>query len=239
MISFIIPTLNEEKIIGKTLESLKRYSGEHEIIVSDGNSVDNTVSIAKKYTNQVIVYQGEGRQKISAGRNAGASITKGEYLVFMDADVFILNPDVFFNYAKKRFEENKNLAALCGALRVLPEFETWMDKIVFTSINFYNFLLNNILGIPAASGEFQMIRTEVFKKTIGFDESLPAGEDYEFFRRVKAIGDTRFDNKLVVYHTGRRAHRIGWLKLLCTWNINAISIILFKRAVSKEWTEIR
>ena len=56
MISFIIPTLNEEKTIEKTLKNLSEYFGEKEIIVSDGRSSDKTIEIAKKYTDKVIIH---------------------------------------------------------------------------------------------------------------------------------------------------------------------------------------
>src|SRR5438874_2570272 len=49
MISIIIPTLDEEKVIGRTLSLLKsQLTIPHEIIVSDGASKDKTVEIAKK-----------------------------------------------------------------------------------------------------------------------------------------------------------------------------------------------
>ena len=46
MISIIIPTYNEEKYIGFTLEKLKPLTLPHEIIVTDDKSLDATFSIA-------------------------------------------------------------------------------------------------------------------------------------------------------------------------------------------------
>ena len=45
MISIIIPVVNEEKNISIILENIERLSGEKEIIIVDGGSIDNTVSI--------------------------------------------------------------------------------------------------------------------------------------------------------------------------------------------------
>ena len=71
MISFVIPTLNEMKTIEKTLRSVWGYSGEHEIIISDGNSRDGTVEMARRYTDKVIVHDKPGRQTIAMARNIG------------------------------------------------------------------------------------------------------------------------------------------------------------------------
>ena len=239
MISFIIPTLNEEKIIGKTLLGLKKYSGGSEIIVSDGKSTDKTVEIAKKYANQIALYQGEARQTIAAGRNAGAILARGEYLVFMDADLSILDPDVFFSKALKIFNSDKNITGLTVRIRVFPVLETLADRIVFLVMDYVHFTLNNIFKIGAAAGEFQMVRYSAFKKVGGYDENLVAGEDHEFFQRLSKIGKTRMERSLTVYHTGRRAHKIGWLKLLSIWLGNALSFLFRKKSMSKVWTEIR
>ena len=133
MISIIIPTLNEEKVIKKILENLSRCSGEKEIIVSDGNSSDKTVEIAKQYTNKVIVYAGETRQTIGGGRNVGAGAAKGEFLVFLDADISITDPNDFFSRAESFFLKDKNLVGMTVRIRVLKEIETIGDWIVFRS----------------------------------------------------------------------------------------------------------
>lgn len=49
MISFVVPTLNEVKTIERTLQSLSQFSGDHEIVVSDGNSADGTIELCRKY----------------------------------------------------------------------------------------------------------------------------------------------------------------------------------------------
>ncbi|AEF97132.1 glycosyltransferase family 2 protein [Methanotorris igneus] len=56
LVSVIIPTYNSEKTIGICLESIKNQTYKNiEIIVVDKFSNDNTVEIAKKYTDKVFV----------------------------------------------------------------------------------------------------------------------------------------------------------------------------------------
>ena len=115
MISIIIPTLNEAKIIELTLRMLTAtLTLPHEVIVSDGRSSDRTAELAARYANTVVVFSGEGRQTIAAGRNDGAKAAAGDFLVFLDADCVIPEPDRFFTQALAYFERNPELVGLTG-----------------------------------------------------------------------------------------------------------------------------
>ncbi|NYZ76377.1 glycosyltransferase [Candidatus Micrarchaeota archaeon] len=86
--SIIIPALNEEEYIAKTLESVRRQktSLNYEIVVADNGSEDRTVEIAEKYADKVVVVK---RRGIWIGRNTGAENSRGNVLVFVDADTII------------------------------------------------------------------------------------------------------------------------------------------------------
>lgn len=239
MISFVIPTLNEIKTIGTTLECVAGYTGEHEIIVSDGNSRDGTIEKARGYTDKVIVHEKPDRQTIAMARNIGAAAASGDYLVFLDADVVIPHINEFFGAAEELFRLNKGLVALTGQYKVLPELRTLSDRIMFAMLGLQLRLQNNVLHFGGSGGEFQMVITEAFKRVGGFDESLAAAEDMDLFRRLSNVGRTRFEHALTVYHTGRRAHAIGWRRLLWEWFTNSTSVWFLKRSASKEWKEIR
>ncbi len=240
MISIIIPALNEEKTIEKTLRSileLKDY--EYEIILSDGRSKDKTIEIAQKLGAKVIQYEGTIRQTISNARNLGASIANGDFFVFLDADVIIPDINNFFKKALHLFENEEKLAGLAVRIKVLPELETRADKFIFFVFDHLFLFYNNIIGFGGASGEFQMIRSTFFKKLKGYDETLSAAEDVEMFQRLAKAGKTRSELSLRVMHTGRRAHKIGWPKLLSQWIANGVSVFLFKRSFNQVWEEIR
>ena len=239
MISIIIPTLNEEKIIEKTLKSLKKFQGEYEIIVSDGKSTDRTIEIAKQYADKIIVHEGENRQTIAMGRNLGAAAAKGEYLLFLDADISIPDIDNFFKKALETFNSDPKIVGFTVKLKVIPEMATFWDNFFYNLFNNLFYFLNNFLHIGVSYGEFQMVRADTFKMLDGYNEKLAVAEDNEFFKRLAKAGKTNFDNNLVVFQTGRRAHKIGWPRLLMSWWINQLSVSLFKRSYSKEWKVIR
>ncbi len=84
-ISIVIPTLNEEKNIKKTIAAIKGrlFCKDYEIIVSDGNSIDRTIEYAMAEGARVI------RSKPGKGRalRIGFEAARGEILVSIDADM--------------------------------------------------------------------------------------------------------------------------------------------------------
>lgn len=240
MISFIIPTLNEEAVIEKILGNLGQIkSFPYEIIVSDGGSKDKTAEIAKKHGAKIIVYNGAKRQTIGGGKNAGGAIATGEHLVFIDADCFINDPDEFFEKALKLFALDSQLFGLTVNLKVMKELETFSDKFFFGLVNITHTFNNNLTHTGSASGEFQMIRRDDYLKLGGYNENLIVFEDNDMFIRLARIGRTRMAKELTVFHTGRRAHKIGWPRLLYLWITNALSYAFFKKSTTKEWHPVR
>lgn len=241
MISIVIPTRNEEKILRETLTRLRdglRGGLSAEIIVSDGSSTDGTLAVAREFADRVIEETG-GRHTIGWGRNRGAEAAGGDYLVFLDADVAIPRPAEFFRIALAEFESRPHLVALTAKIKVTPESETWADRIIFWTISQWFRFLNNVCRYGMAGGEFQMIRTPVFRELGGFHEELAAAEDVEMFARLSKKGLTRLSPRLTIFHTGRRAHAVGWPRLLWSWFKNWASMLIFKKSASTEWTPIR
>ena len=86
MISVIVPALNEERALGLTLETLLHQDGVFETILVDGFSEDNTLSIARQYSDVRIIQAGPGR---GIQMNAGAALASGEILLFLHADTLL------------------------------------------------------------------------------------------------------------------------------------------------------
>ena len=235
MISIIIPTYNEEAVIGDTLSRLKSLTLPHETIVTDDGSEDQTIQISKKYADKVLE-AGVRRTTFSVNRIRGAAAAQGDFLVFMDSTTVVLDDlNDFFTRALSHFENDPKLMALTGALWVQPELETTMDRIVYIVFNWVHRFKNNVLHIGESSGKFQMMRRDAFEAVGGFNESLVAREDADMFNKLAKSGRTLCDPKLVIYHSGRRAHAIGWPRLLYTWVIETLWVSLFGKALSTNW----
>ncbi len=225
----------------KILKNLRQISSfDYEIIVSDGGSKDKTREIASGYADKVVVYSGTKRQTIGQAKNLGAKQAAGEFLVFLDADIYVPEPDKFFARALKHFEGDGRLVALSGWLRVFPEMETFGDKIGYGILTNWSLVVNNnILRTGAGCGEFAMIRARDFNKVGGYREDLAVDEDQDLPRRLVKIGRTKTDPQLLLFHTGRRPHAIGWPRLLWQWTTNWLSLVLLNHSADTEWKVIR
>ena len=82
---------NEEKVLGRCLESLKplRDKISCELIIADTGSTDNTMNIAQKYTENVFSFEWTG--DFSAARNSTIEKAKGKWYFFLDADEYLDN----------------------------------------------------------------------------------------------------------------------------------------------------
>ena len=234
MISIIIPTYNEEKYLGKTLENLKLLKLDHEIIISDDMSTDNTAIIARKYTDKVITSKSK-HPTIGANRNAGIRVAMGDMVVFMDSSCMVADPDAFFSRALEQFQKNPKLVGLTGPLAIYPETERWSDRLMYIGFNATTRIKNNILRMGEAPGKFQMVKKSALDKVGGFREDLVTGEDADLFYRLSKIGRTLYDPRLTVYHSGRRAHALGWHRILTTWMIDRLWLTFIGRSKSKDW----
>lgn len=241
MISIIISTLNEVSTIKQTIERLRTIQKiDYEIIVSDGRSKDGTIELAKSLADQVVVYEGTIRQTIADGRNLGGRIAKGEYLLFLDADVRLVEADQFLQTMIDRFEAEPELVAATTRIKILPEVATLTDKVLSTlMIDWPHYVNNNIIKNGSSSGEVQFMRKSAFDQVGGFDEKLVSCEDINMFERLAKIGRTRMFYDLAVYHSGRRFHKVGWFKVLFIWQVNLFHYKFFGKVKSEEWAEVR
>ncbi len=241
-LSVIIPTKNEEKLLTRCLQEFtqplkKEYN--IEIIVSDGGSDDSTIGIAAAFADKIAVHEEKNRkQTIAEGRNRGATLASGDVLIFLNADSFIHEPKEFFELVRRRFLLDPSLLALAVKVEVDPDERKFSDVLFHGFFNLYVRIVNR-LGIGLARGECQIVRRQAFSALGGYNNLLPAGEDFEFYKRLKSYGKVRFDNKLLVFESPRRYRKYGYAKVYKDWTANALSVLLTKHAACEEWEEVR
>lgn len=239
MISIIIPTLREGPFLERTLKNFDSLQIPHEIIITDGGSQDETLSVARKYTDKITVWAEPRRQTFGEAKNAGAALASGTFLVFIDADVVIPEPETFFEEMLTVFERSPKLVAMTVPLKPFVENHSVVDAFFSAPLNWFYIVSNNIFHSGNSSGEFQMVQTEAFRKIGGFGEHLAAGEDNELFRQLATIGRTLSYWKLCVRHSLRRPHKLGWLTTYGIWIKNGLSVALRGKAAYKEWSVVR
>lgn len=92
-LSIIIPVYNTEQTLGRCINSVLQSSlNNFEIILINDGSTDNSANICESYKNsypQQIQVIHQKNQGLSAARNAGLDISKGQYITFIDSDDYI------------------------------------------------------------------------------------------------------------------------------------------------------
>jgi|MDTG01.3.fsa_nt_gb dolichol-phosphate mannosyltransferase len=93
MISIIIPTVNEEKNISKTLNRISsiKFSKKFEIIVVDDLSKDNTEKEVKRFKKKLKIKFIKNKKKLGLGYalKIGYNLAKYNYVLFLDADLAV------------------------------------------------------------------------------------------------------------------------------------------------------
>jgi uncharacterized protein len=171
-ISIIIPTLNEELNIGKTISSALQFPGA-EIIVVDGGSGDGTLDAVKQY--DVITLQTPPGRSVQM--NAGAKRSNGDILLFLHADSLL--PDKYEHCIYDTLALN-NISA--GAFKFKLDDRSNGLKIVEYLANWRSRYLQKPYG---DQGIF--IRRDLFDMLDGFP-NLPIMEEYEFIKRAGRFG---------------------------------------------------
>lgn len=238
--SVIIPALNEEKLIEGVLkqftdEDIKNYN--LELIVSDGGSTDKTLEKVKNYACNVIEHKKQVKQNISQGRNNGASISRGDVLIFFNADTRISDKKKFFDRVFEILQDEK-IAAIACPIYVFPEEQRFIDKAFHTFYNNYVIILNKFF-MGMGRGECHIVRRSLFEKENGYDEKLFAGEDFDLYKRLHRHGKIHFMRDIPIYESPRRYRRFGYFKVVYDWLKNSIWVTLFHKSSSSEWEAVR
>jgi glycosyltransferase involved in cell wall biosynthesis len=181
-ISLVVPVLNAIRFLPKTIPSFMtaaRHSQGVEIICVDNGSTDGSFEYLANLVTEGIRLERRERVAISAVRNFGASLGKGDFLSFIDADCLI-RP----NY----FDEAIQTLSSTGAAATGYEVETPADPHWIESTW-------GALHYSGHSGEVRylnsgnfFLRHEAFDEVGGFREDLQTGEDSEIGQRLLRAG---------------------------------------------------
>jgi glycosyltransferase involved in cell wall biosynthesis len=87
LFSFVVPSYNRVRLIGRTLESLlAQTEPSFELIVVDDGSTDDTEAVVRGFTDARLRYFRKDNGERGAARNFGTAKARGEYLNFFDSD---------------------------------------------------------------------------------------------------------------------------------------------------------
>jgi glycosyltransferase involved in cell wall biosynthesis len=177
-ISVIIPTYNHARYLPDSIESaLGQTLKPHEVIVVDDGSVDNTSEVVGRYP---VTYLRPPHGGLSAARNAGIRASTGDWIAPLDADDYWLPRKLELQAAAARQAPfcycATNMFYTDGHTEFRPYYDHGQVKTILRHHNCID---------PSAV----LIRKDLLVQVGGFNESMPAAEDWEAWLKLARVCD--------------------------------------------------
>ncbi|MCL4428126.1 MAG: glycosyltransferase [Deltaproteobacteria bacterium] len=228
MVSIIIPAHEEEKYIGASIERLLGQKGivfikknenradfggtetegktvcELTVVVTHGE--DDTEGAVSKYADRGVNLISDNFSGVSEARNIGASVSRGDVFLFLDADT-LLN-DGFI----KRLDDFKDKRDFIGTSRLLPDINTAKARIFMFGNNIAHIISKTSMALI-------FCHKDVYKKVGGFDERMQAGEDLKFINIAlkNKFGKFKYLGGISAVTSMRRFEINGYFKTAMEW----------------------
>jgi glycosyltransferase involved in cell wall biosynthesis len=207
-VSVVIPTYNMANHICDTIDCVLNQSfQDHEIIVVDDGSEDNTKNILMPYINgEKIKYIYQQNKGVSSARNKGLNLANGEYVAFLDADDK-WDKDFLFEMVTL-IEKGLCDWAICDNYHVELDINGKEISRVFvnrphilenTKELFFLLLEKDLIGGPSKV----LAKKECFLSIGGFDEKLRMREDWDIWIRMSKFNLGLLDKPLFFYYARR------------------------------------
>jgi glycosyltransferase involved in cell wall biosynthesis len=220
-LSFVVPTLNEERHVGHLLSDIGRQTRRpQEVILVDAGSDDNTVAVAEGFAGVRVLH---GHRPVARGRNLGGRSASGDVVVFLDADVRL--PEAFLERFLEAFLRRR-LDIACP-MYVAHESTPALERF-HRAFNVATRAFQGVL--PSGAGICVAVRGGLFRQSRGFDPRLKF-DDIELIRRLSP--GRRFGIvKEKVFVADRRYRERGVARTILEYSLMALLFALGKF----EWT---
>jgi glycosyltransferase involved in cell wall biosynthesis len=202
-LTIVIPCKNESKTIDSTLSLLNFQDNidNVKVIISDSSTDETTYQLESRTNDKFDLKIIQGGLP-SKARNNGARYVKTPYILFMDSDMYLLDPTLLTTVTRMMLQGDIDL--------LTTKIRTTNGKYnyVFRTFDFIQ-KISKLIS-PFCLGGFMLFKTSTFNELKGFDEKAKVAEDYLLSKQIKPkrfkiINTTvftpprRFDNKGVMY----------------------------------------
>ncbi len=204
-VSVIIPVFNRAWCLEKTLQSvLDQTFKNFKLIVVDDGSTDGTVALLQQFP-QVQVHRWEDNRGVSAARNRGIEMARGEWICFLDSD--------------DQWVANK-LQVQVDWMQAHPECpacytdEIWIRNGVRVNPKnkhrkYSGDIFRHCLPLCIISPSSIMMRASVLEAIGVFDTDLVACEDYDLWLRLASRYPVEFIPEKLIIKTGGHADQLS------------------------------
>lgn len=209
LVSIIVPVYNEAANIEACLQPLQSLRSKScEIIVVDGGSDDDSLAIAQPFADHVI----ESTKGRALQMNAGATLARGEYYLFVHADTTL--PDL-----SERLGRVGELSVSWGFFPVRLSGAGFVFACISFFINW-----RSRLSAVATGDQCLFVRRALFEEIKGFP-AIPLMEDVALSKKLKKLAKPIIFSEKVVT-SSRRWRQNGVLKtILLMWSLRLAYVL--------------
>lgn len=201
LVSIIIACYNSELWIEEAIQSClaQTYQPLEVIVVNDG-STDQSLKIIKRYSDEIRIVN-QANKGLSAARNAGIVVAKGDYCLFLDADDFLAASTI--TVLVEAIGNRTDTIAICNYVRFVDEgndrkiTETGEEHVIEGDI-LYQYLTKWTMPIHSMFWPRLMVQD-----LNGFDETLQTNHDIDIVTRaiLKGVSMVRVYDGCAFYRT--------------------------------------
>lgn len=199
LVSVIIPTFNRRDLVREAIDSVLAQRGaDFELIVIDDGSTDDTETALAPLSHR-LRYRWQANRGVSAARNLGAQLARGQWLAFLDSDDLWLPNKLATQLAYVTAHPD---------VQICQTGEIWIRNGVRVNPRAYHRVPDGDVFLPSlrrclVSPSAVMLRRSLFETAGGFDEDLPACEDYDLWLRIaRTIRVALVDQPLIIKRGG-------------------------------------
>jgi hypothetical protein len=218
LVSVVIPCWNQAHFLAEAIESaLAQTYGRIEILVVDDGSVDNSGQVARRYPG--VGYLRQPNRGPAAARNVGLRASRGEFVVFLDADDRLLESAVEIGMSV--LDRDPEAALAVGACRDVDPAGGSLGTPVQPLIHHdhYAALLKSCFILSGSS----VIYTRWCLEAVGgFDEGLRTGDDYDLYLRLANRYSLHCHGRVVTEYRRHASSLTGDPSLTLTGELDAL-----------------
>jgi len=208
-ITVIVAAHNEEARLPRCLASIAAAThAAHavEVILVDNNSTDATAAVGRAAGARVIA---EPRPGAVFAKEAGVAAARAPLVAVLDADS-VCPPD-WLDKIARAFAADARLVGLSGPARYTSA-RRWVYVVMWLWYSYWK-ILQRLAGTAFyAVGTNVAFRRDAYQRAGGFDTNvLVGGDEVGLFRRLRAVGLTRYTDTLWV-ETDPRRTEVGFLR---------------------------
>lgn len=203
LFTIVIPCKNEEGYIDKLLYSLQHQTLiPKQIIIADNNSTDQTIPFINYFKDKLNIQIIQGGN-VSFGRNQGAKLVDTKYIIFIDADMELIDNSLLDKTIQ--LMEKKKYDMCTTNLKCVSSNNT-AGFIYF--LNNISQRISKLINSPFSTGAFMCITKTKFDELGGFDQKIQFSEDYWLSKQISGCKFGIINSN--IYTSDRRFKKMGY-----------------------------